>query len=298
MEALWWSLLVTVVAAALWRWMRRTSAVVGDFKGKVVWITGASSGLGEALALELQAAGARLILSARREDQLERVRQACLALAPEGEEPSVLPLDVAELASLEDKVKEATAIHGRIDVLINNAGVSVRAPAMETKLEVDQRVMNINYFGTIALTKALVPAMAKEKTGGHIVVISSVQGKLGIPFRSAYAASKHALHGFFDSARFELEKQGIAVTLVCPGYIKTDLSLNALTGSGTSYGKMDETTAKGYEPAYVAQRVMQAVSEKRDEIMVAKPDAAVGVFLKVLCPSLLKTILRKRAVTH
>ncbi|ELR15573.1 Dehydrogenase/reductase SDR family protein 7like, putative [Acanthamoeba castellanii str. Neff] len=281
MEALWWSLLVTVVAAALWRWMRRTNTVVGDFKGKVVWITGASSGLGEALALELQAAGARLILSARREDQLERT--------PAGEEPSVLPLDVAELASLEGKVKDATAIHGRIDVLINNAGVS---------LEVDQRVMNINYFGTIALTKALVPAMTKQTTGGHIVVISSVQGKLGIPFRSAYAASKHALHGFFDSARFELEKQGIAVTLVCPGYIKTDLSLNALTGSGTSYGKMDETTAKGYEPAYVAQRVMQAVSEKRDEIMVAKPDATAGVFLKVLCPSLLKTILRKRAVTH
>jgi len=283
---------------ALRAWMKRpTKAVVtAYFKGKTVWITGASSGLGEALALKLHEAGALVLLSARREDQLERVRQACIATAPQAHAPRVLPLDLADLESIEGKAEEAMQLlGGEIDILINNAGVSVRSKALETKLEVDQRVMNINYFGTIALTKAVVPKMTSP---GHVVVVSSVQGKLGIPFRSAYAASKHALHGFFDSARLELEKLGIMVTLVCPGYIKTELSLNALTGSGVNYGKMDETTAKGFEPSFVAQRMMEAIVERQDEIVVAQVDAHAGLLMKLLCPSLLKAFLRRRNISQ
>src|SRR5258708_1449948 len=184
------------------------------FTGKTVWITGASSGIGEALARELSARGARLILSARRADELERVASACA-------DAEVLPLDMGDR---EDVRAKTARVANRVDIAVLAAGISQRSLARETSSDVDRRLMEVNYLGVIELTKAILPSMLARRHG-HLVAISSVAGKLGTPLRSGYSASKHALHGFFESLRAELraDAQGkrIDVTLLCPGFIRT-----------------------------------------------------------------------------
>ena len=199
------------------------------FDGKMVWLTGASSGIGEAVAYALAARGARLILSARRVEKLQAVQAACAR----PDRHRILPLDLADPASLAAAVPQALAHGGAIDVLINNGGISQRAQAVETDLAVDRRIMEVNYFGTIALAKAVLPSML-ERGAGHIAVVSSLMGKFSTPRRSAYAASKHALHGFFDALRAEVHHAGVRVTLICPGYVRTDISRHALTADGTA----------------------------------------------------------------
>ena len=200
-----------------------------DLAGKVVWITGASAGIGAALARAAAARGARLVLSARRPEQLAAVRAAC---ARPGDH-LVLPLDLAAPDTFDIAVGEVLAARGAVDVLVHNAGVSQRSLARDTALAVDRRIFEVNYFGAVALTKALLPAMRQQGTS-RIVVVSSLVGKIGTPFRSTYAASKHALHGFFDSLRAEEWRHGVGVTLVCPGFIHTDLSIHALIGDGSA----------------------------------------------------------------
>ena len=230
-----------------------------SFQGKVVWITGASSGIGEALAVAWSREGARVILSARSEAELERVRALC-------DEPSrhvVRPLDVTDM----EAIRRAAADVGPVDILVPSAGVSQRSLAAETDLATDRAIMEINYFGTIALTKAVLPSML-ERGAGHLVPISSVIGYVGIPLRSAYAASKHALHGFFNALRAETQGQGIRVTVVCPGYIRTKVSENALRGDGTAYGKLDETHAKAMRPEDAAPVILRGVAAGRREVHV------------------------------
>ena len=213
------------------------------FRDKVIWITGASSGIGEGLAYALAKEDARLILSARRVEELERVKQKCIednagngTAKSSGTRtvPYILPLDISELESLPALVLQAHALSGGIDILVNNAGIGMRGYVADTDIAVQQRVMQVNYFGQIALTKAVLPYMI-ERGSGHIVVISSLTGKLPVPGRSAYCASKHALHGFFDALRGEVHQYGIKVTIVCPGFVRTHISENALLpdGSGT-----------------------------------------------------------------
>lgn len=202
------------------------------FQDKVVWITGASSGMGEGLAYALAQQNAKLILSARRVKELERVKQNCES---DLSRVAVLPLDVSELDALPEKAKEAHAFFGHIDILINNAGIGMRGYVLDTDIAVQQRVMQVNYFGQIALTKAVLPYMI-EQHGGHVVVVSSLTGKLPVPGRSAYCASKHALHGFFDALRGEVFQYGIKVTLVCPGFVQTHISENALLPDGSRRG--------------------------------------------------------------
>lgn len=229
------------------------------FADKVVWITGASSGIGEALAVAWSREGARVILSARNEAELERVRAAC-------EEPSrhlVKPLDVQDMEAIARTAREV----GPVDILVPSAGVSQRSLAAETDLATDRAIMEINYFGTIALTKAVLPSML-ERGWGHLVPISSVIGHVGIPLRSAYAASKHALHGFFNALRAETHRQGIRVTIVCPGYIRTKVSENALRGDGTAYGKLDDTHAKAMLPEAAAPVILRGVAAGRREVHV------------------------------
>ena len=260
------------------------------FTNKVVWITGASSGIGEALAKAFSQQGAKLVLSARREEELERVRAGC---ANAGEH-LVLPLDLTAFdgRALMTQVLDR---YGQIDILINNGGVSQRSTVVETEVEVDRRIMEINYFGAVALTKALLPSMI-ERGAGHIVAISSLAGKISTPRRSAYASSKHALHGFFNALRAEVHAEGIRITLVCPGYVKTALSYNALTAKGEHHGKLDPTTERGLAPDELAQRILRAIEQEKDEILVGGKEV-LAVYLNRLFPSLYNRLIRRARIT-
>jgi short-subunit dehydrogenase len=198
------------------------------FENKIVWITGASSGIGEALAKHFAKLGSRLILSSRREDELRRVAGLCSG----ARSVSVLPLDLSRPESMEDAARSALDVGGVIDVMVHNAGVSQRSFAADTRYDVDELIMRTNYLGPVALTKALLPSM-RARRQGHFIVVSSVLGKFGLPGRSGYCASKHALHGFFDTLRGELWKDNIQVTLAVPAWVQTQVSMNALTGNGS-----------------------------------------------------------------
>lgn len=265
------------------------------FKEKVVWITGASSGIGEALAHEFSRQGARLILSSRRKDELERVKSACQTLGAAAIE--ILPLDLAQVSTLALTAEAAIHIYGRIDIVINNGGVSQRSLAKDTTLEVDRRIFEINYFGTITLTKQVVPHFV-ARGSGHFVTITSVTGKIGTPYRSSYAGSKHALHGFFDSLRAELWKENpnIRVTLVCPGWTNTNLSLTALMGDGSAQGKKDDTHEHGLTPEFVAQKIVQAVKAGKRELLVAGWKETMAVYINRFLPGLFARIVRKAKV--
>ncbi|XP_065268396.1 dehydrogenase/reductase SDR family member 7B isoform X4 [Emys orbicularis] len=183
---------------------------------------------------------------------------------------------------------------GHVDILINNAGISYRGTILDTGMDVDKKVMETNYFGPIAFTKALLPSMIKRQQG-HIVVISSVQGKISIPFRSAYAASKHATQAFFDCLRAEMEQYEIDVTVVSPGYIQTNLSVNAVTADGSRYGVMDKNTIEGRTAAEVAQVVLNAVGQKKKEVLIAGLLPSLAVYLRTLSPRLFFTFMASRA---
>lgn len=262
-----------------------------NFNNKTIWITGASSGIGEALALAFTEKGAKIIISARNEDQLKAVRLAC----PFPEKVKILPLDLAQQDTFTEKVKLAWNVFDGIDILINNAGISQRALAMETELVVDHKLFQINYFGTIALTKALLPKFVQINKG-HIVVISSVTGKIGTPLRSSYAASKHALHGFFDSLRAELN-EAIKVTLICPGFINTNVSIHALTGNGSPQGIKDKATAQGLSADDFAKKAIKAIARQKQEVVIGGNLEVLGTYLKRFFPKILAKMIRKVDVT-
>lgn len=263
-----------------------------EIKDKVIWLTGASSGIGEALAYALAKEGAKLILSARRKEELERVAVNCqLSTA----NCFILPLDLADSTNFEAKKNEALKKFGRIDVLINNGGVSQRSLAKDTSIEVDRKLFEVNFFGTVALTKLLLPCFIQQKDG-MIVTITSAVGKFGSPWRSGYAASKHALHGFFDSLRAEVHDDNVRVLLVCPGFIQTNVSHNALTGTGEKLGSMDKATANGLTADECAAQIISAIKNEQEEIVVAKFKERFAVFAKRIFPSLFSVMIRKMAV--
>ncbi|XP_005179941.2 dehydrogenase/reductase SDR family protein 7-like [Musca domestica] len=288
---------VPLVLINLWR----RSLVAKQRKclpGKVVLITGASSGLGEALAHVFYKAGCKVILAARRLNELERVKKDLMALEVVGTAypPTVMSLDLAELNAIPKFANDAIAIHNGIDILINNGGISVRAEAISTALDVDLKVMTVNYFGTVALTKAVLPSMVKKQTG-HICFISSVQGKIALPYRSAYSASKHALQAFSDSLRAEVASKRLKVTCFSPGYIKTQLSVNALTASGQKHGKMDKATSKGMSAEECAASILKSLLGNEKDVIISDLQAKVGFWLRFICPPLYFWIMEKRALS-
>jgi dehydrogenase/reductase SDR family protein 7B len=260
------------------------------FKNTVIWITGASSGIGAAMAVELSRKGASLILSARRKDELEKVAERCTP-----DSVHILPLDLAESESFSTKVEQAIAFFGRIDILLNNGGISQRALAAEASLESLRRIMDVNFFGTTALTQALLPHF-KSRKSGYIVVISSVMGKFGTKFRSGYAASKHALHGWFDCLRQEMYEYNIDVTLVCPGYVKTEITVNSLTADGRKYGLMGEAQSKAMSPEQFANKLIPKLEKRPDEVYIGGKEI-MAVYLKRWFPKLLNRILKNAKVT-
>jgi short-subunit dehydrogenase len=260
------------------------------FEGQRVWITGASSGIGEATALAFAREGARLVLSARRASELARVAARC-----EGaREAEIEPLDLEDLDALPGKAAEVLA-RGPVDVMVHNAGISQRARAIDTSLAVDQRLMRVNFFGPLALTKALLPSMVARRQG-HFVVVTSLTGVIGSPMRSSYAASKHALHGFFDSLRAEHARDGLQVTLVCPGFVHTDVSVHALRGDGSQQGTMDEATAHGIAPEACAAAIVDATAARKVEVYVGGKER-FGPYLRRLSPALFARVLRSAKVT-
>ncbi len=263
-----------------------------DIPKKVVWITGASSGIGEALSYEFNKKGAHVILSARRVEELERVKSQC---QNNEETVRIVPLDLARTESFSSKVEEAMAQFGSIDMLINNGGISQRSFAVDTTMETLRRVMEVNFFGSAGLTKALLPALIEQKSG-HIVVISSVMGKLGTKYRSAYAASKHALHGWFDCLRQEVYEHHIDVTLVCPGFIKTNVTYNALTGDGEKFAQMGEAHQKAMTPEEFASALLPKLAAKKEEVYIGGTEI-LSIYVKRFFPKLLNRILLKVKVT-
>jgi len=262
------------------------------FKDNVVWITGASSGIGEALAYELSRRGAKLVLSSRRREALEQVKQNCSG------NPNyifILPLDLSEFGQLPQKTYEVLSEFGRIDYLFNNGGISQRSYAVDTDFEVLRKVMDINFLGTARLTQAVLPAMLDQQSG-HIVVTSSVMGKFGTRLRSSYAASKHALHGYFDSLRQEVHDHNVNVTLVCPGYIKTNVTLNALKGDGSQLGEMGHGQEEGMEPEAFVKKLLPAVEKGKQEVYIGGTEV-MGIYLKRFVPRLFHWILRQVDVT-
>jgi len=263
------------------------------FFDKVIWLTGASSGIGEALTYELARRGAKLILSARRKEELERVKGNCPAASQPG--IRILPLDLSQSDTLMLSSEAAKQIFGHIDILINNGGISQRSLAKDTVLDVDRRIMEVDYFGTIALTKYILPHFMQRKSG-HYVTITSVTGIVGTPYRTGYSAAKHALHGFFDALRAEVWKDNIYVTLVLPGWIKTNISVNALSGDGSKHNQMDTTTAGGLTPEKLAYLMCNAIQKRKKEVYIAGFKETLAIYLKRYIPGLFAKILRKAQV--
>lgn len=235
-----------------------------EYSGKVIWITGASSGIGEALAEAFAAQGAQLILSGRRTDALQ-------AVADRLPIPSlVLPFETTDKDALPGIVGQAIGWQGQVDGLINNAGISQRALAIDTALEVYDRIIAVDLLAPIWLTQLLLPHMAARKSG-LIVGISSVAGRAGVPLRTAYCAAKHGLIGYLDALRAETEVQyGLKVHNVLPGSVRTQVSANALAADGSLHGKTDSTIAAGMDPAVCASRIMAGIAAGEPEILVAE----------------------------
>ncbi|HOX82964.1 MAG TPA: SDR family oxidoreductase [Chryseolinea sp.] len=268
---------------------------MSTLQNKVIWITGASSGIGEALTYALAQKGAKLILSSRRKEELERVKGNCIASA----QPNIriLSLDLSQASTLQLSAEAAIQIFGHVDVLINNGGIGQRSLAKDTTLDVDRKIFEVDFFGTIALTKALIPHFLQRKKG-HFVTIGSISGIIGTPYRTAYAAAKHALQGFFNSLRAEMWKESpeIYVTMICPGWTNTNISVTALKGDGSSQGKKDETHEHGLTPAFVAQKIVKAIINQSREIYVGGWKEVTAAYLHRFLPGLFAKIIRKAKV--
>ena len=253
------------------------------FKDKTIWITGASSGIGKAVALELSKQDCNLILSSRSVEKLESVKNNC----SESANIKIIKLDLEDYKSAPTVVEQAISCFGQIDILINNAGISQRSLIAETSIEVDKKLMDVNYIGTVALTKA--------QQSGHFVTITSLMGKFGSPYRSGYCGAKHALHGFFDVLRMEHEKDNIKVTMICPGFVNTNVAKNALTGDGSPQNKQDRATKKGLSPEVFTKKMLQAIRKEKFEAYIGKKER-LGIYLKRFFPKLLHKVVLKSEV--
>lgn len=268
------------------------------YQNKLVWVTGASSGIGEAISKKLASYGTDLILSGRNLENLEATAVACRKISYESK-VLVFPLDLEKFEAIPDVLDklnpllESAGMSSSINILINNAGISSRGSAIDTSMTTLNKLMAVNFFGPVALTKAVLPGMLNRGSGA-IAVVSSVQGKIALPFRTSYSASKHALQAYFDSLRAEVASQGITVTIVSPGYVATALSLNAVNADGSAYGKMDETQAKGLPAGVVAQCVLESLARGKADVVLAEPKARAAIQLKTLFPELMAMVMRKR----
>ncbi|RPE13419.1 SDR family oxidoreductase [Chitinophaga lutea] len=257
---------------------------MGFFTNKVIWITGASSGLGEELALQLAKENARLILTARNREALTTVQQKA------GGESVLLPADL-EKDDLQQLSAAALKAYGHIDILINNAGITQRSMAEDTQPAVDRRLMEINFFAPVTLTKSLLPHF-RERNTGMVVVMSSMAGLMGFPLRTSYAAAKHALQGYFETLQVEHTIPGFSAMIVSPGRINTPISLHALTASGEAHNKMDKGQANGIPVDVCVRKIVAGMRNGKQRVIVARSERLLWLFHK-LVPPLYYYIARK-----
>jgi dehydrogenase/reductase SDR family protein 7B len=265
------------------------------FQGKSILLTGASGGLGKEIALQLAHCNVlQIVLSGRNQEALELVATECKEICPTIR-THVLTCDLSDKASVQQLGEQALKVcDNRIDVLINNGGVSSRGNFVDTTIDVDEKVMQINFLSGAALAKAVVPTMINNQSG-KIIWISSIQGLIGIPSRTSYGASKFAVEGYCQSLRAELASSGVTVHVISPGYIRTNLSRSALKGDGSAHGKLDETTAKGRPPQEVAIALLDAVGNGKSELVVAATFTAwIALWLRFLAPTQLQKLLVKQ----
>lgn len=258
------------------------------FFNKVTWITGASSGIGEALVYEFIRRGAVVIASSNDLPGLERVKAAC---ADNAGRVHCVPFDLSETSEIDKLVDEQIKIRKRIDFLINIGGISQRARVDETPMWVDRKIFEINYFGTIALTKAVLPYMIRQKSG-HVLATSSISGRFGFPLRSAYSASKQALHGFFETLFLENKVNNIRSSVIIPGRVRTSISYHALDSEGKEHGKMDDGLDKGISPEKAALTIVRGIMKNKREILVGKNELII-LHIRRYCPWLFFRIADK-----
>ena len=259
-----------------------------ELKDKIIWITGASSGIGEALTYSCIAEGAKVVISARREEELKRVADNCKT---DSENIFILPLDLEHTEDIEEKVKIVNLKFGRIDILINNGGIGQRGKAVNTDTEVDRRVMEINFFGTINLSKAVARVMQQQKSG-KLVVISSIMGKYGLPLYTTYAASKHALYGYFEALRQELYADNVKVLIISPGFIDTDVSIKLLTENGSQYGIKSDAQKKGMSAKDCAKGILNAIKGSKNHKYIGGFEL-FSVYVKQFMPKAFYKLMRK-----
>ncbi len=239
-----------------------------SLKNKVIWITGASSGIGRALAIALSHEKARLVLSARDINKLNSVQEICLKFT---DSCMVLPFDISNKSEIEEATKNVIQTYGNIDILINNAGRSQRSLAKETDVEIDRLLMETNFFGAVTLSKSILPHMLKQKQG-HIVAVSSITGKFGFPWRTGYCAAKHALQGYFEALRTELRNDNIHITIISPGRISTQISEKAITKDGQNYNILDQGQKNGMTTEACAEKIIKAIKRNKKDVLVGKTE--------------------------
>lgn len=254
-----------------------------------VWITGASSGIGEACAYKYAAQGAYLILTSSSKEKLDAVAAECGRRGASG--VSVLPYDLQDPEGLDLLVRQAWDSFKGIDILFCNAGVSQRTRVEDTSMEMVRKLMEINFFAPVTIAKGILPRMIAAG-GGHIAVTTSIAGRFGFPLRCAYSSSKFALYGFFESLQAENSANGIRVTMVCPGRVRTNISLNALDKGGVKYGKMDPGQAGGLDVDKAAGKIVRAIKKGKREVLVGRKELLM-VYIKRFFPALCARISTK-----
>ena len=250
-----------------------------------VWITGASSGIGKACALRYSALGASLVLTASNREKLEEVAILC------GGDVKVLPFDLSEPEGVENLVKEAWDAFGGLDIAFLNAGISQRTCVQDTSMEMVRRIMEVDFFAPAAIARELLPLMLASG-GGNIAVTSSIAGKFGFPLRCAYSSAKHALYGFFETLQAEYSSRGIRVTIVCPGRVRTDISLRALDKGGKPHAQMDPGQAGGMSADAAARKIVRSIGKGKREVLVGRGELAM-VYIKRFFPGLCARLSKK-----
>lgn len=264
---------------------------MGRFQDKIAWVTGASSGIGAEICKQFNAEGGTVVLSARNKSKLEDVK----AQLVKPENAFILPLDLEDQSTFEDAVNTVIKNYQQIDFLFNNGGVSQRGEAGDSSIDVDRKIMEVNYFGAVGLTKAVLPHMRKAG-GGQIIAVSSIAGKFGFYWRSAYSAAKHALQGFFESLLLEEAKNNIAVTIAYPGKINTDISKSAINAQGEQHGEMDRNQSTGMPVEVCVKKLLKAVHKKKKSVLIGNKEI-YAVYIKRFCPPLFWKIIRKQSPT-